>query len=274
MHEDGLIGDGELIHAPTVGGIVIASIPLLGGQGKTDFIAAHPVMARQAASGSITDLKESYVSTLTIAFCLTIPASIGLVMLAEPMIRLIFQHGRFDHFSTLMTSQALVYYAIGLAAYAAVKVTVPVFYNLNNTRLPVVGSFLAVAVNVAVILLTLDHLQHRALALSISCAMTANFLFLFAALYRKVKGFPLAYLGAGLAKVLIASLVMGGWLCFIDYIFGGLKVRAGFIIELLQLVAAIFSGVLIYGSVLYLTGLPELRLIVEGLRKRLMPGSR
>ena len=148
-------------------------------------IAAHPVMARQAAIGNIDKLKETYVSTLTIAFCLTIPAMIGLIILAEPIIRLIFQHGHFDNFDTAMTSEALVYYAAGLASYAAVKVTVPVFYNIHNTRFPVIGSFMAVVVNVGVILVTIEFLQHRALALSISSAMTVNFLFLFMVLYRK-----------------------------------------------------------------------------------------
>ena len=95
-------------------------------------------------------------------------------MLAEPIIRLIFQYGRFDHHSTLMTSQALAFYALGLAAYASVKVTAPVFYNINETKYPVLGSFIAVAANVLVVWFTLDHLDHRALALSISCAMTAR----------------------------------------------------------------------------------------------------
>ncbi|HSH13299.1 MAG TPA: murein biosynthesis integral membrane protein MurJ, partial [Desulfurivibrionaceae bacterium] len=175
-------------------------------------IAAHPVMARQAASGSMGGLKESYVSTLVVAFCLTIPASVGLVMLAEPLIRIIFEHGRFDHHATLMTSSALACYAVGLAAYAGVKVTVPVFYNIDNTRVPVLGSALAMVINVTVILLCIDALQHRALALSISCAMAGNFLLLLAVLHRKLAGLPLRYLGTALAKVVAAALAMVIWL--------------------------------------------------------------
>jgi putative peptidoglycan lipid II flippase len=183
-------------------------------------IAAHPVMARQAATGNIDELKKSYVSTLTIAFCLTIPATVGLIILAEPIIRVIFQHGRFDSFATQMTSQALIFYAVGLAAYASVKVTVPVYYNINNTRIPVAGSFLAVLINLAVITLTIEHLQHRALALSISCAMTANFLFLIIILYNKLEGFAASYLLNGLLKMLAASAVMAIWLLVAGIIFG------------------------------------------------------
>lgn len=232
-------------------------------------IAAHPVMARQAATGKMTALKESYVSTLTIAFCLTVPAAAGLIILAEPIIRLIFQYGRFDQFSTAMTSQALVYYALGLASYAAVKVTVPVFYNINNTRSPVIGSFLAVIINIAVILLSIKYLQHRALALSISCAMTGNFLFLFVILYHKLAGFPLKYLATGLLKVLLAALVMAGWLLGLDLFFGlgarGINIGA----DIFMLAAAVISGVLVYGVVLYKMNLPELQLIVARFREKL-----
>ena len=236
-------------------------------------IAAHPVMARQAATGNIDNLKESYLSTLTIAFCLTIPAMVGLIILAEPIIRLIFQHGHFDNFDTAMTSEALVYYAAGLASYAAVKVTVPVFYNINNTRFPVIGSFMAVGVNVGVILLSIEFLQHRALALSISSAMTANFLFLFVFLYRKLSGFSVIYLLRGLCKVIAAALVMAGWLLLIDALFG-VRVASGYlIIDLFKLSVCIFSGALIYGFVLYLLKLPETELIASSLKKRFAGGN-
>jgi putative peptidoglycan lipid II flippase len=232
-------------------------------------IAAHPVMARQAAAGSMTGLKESYISTLTMAFCLTAPAAVGLIALAEPIIRLIFEHGRFDSFSTAMTSQALVYYAVGLASYAAVKVTVPVFYNINNTRFPVIGSFLAVVINIAVILFTVDHLQHRALALSISCAMTGNFLFLFIVLYRKLSGFPMRYLAAGFVKVLLASAVMLGWLLLLDGLFGLRAPKGNVLGDIVGLTVCVLSGAIIYGAALYMMKLPEMRVIVDRFKERL-----
>lgn len=225
-------------------------------------IAAHPVMARQAATGSMDQLKQSYVSTLTIAFCLTIPATIGLIMLAEPIIRIIFQHGRFDAFDTQMTSQALVFYMIGLFSYSSVKVTVPVFYNINLTRYPVAGSFLAVIINVAVILLAIDLLQHRALALSISCAMTANFLFLFIILYNKLKGFAVSYLVTGLVKVIASGAIMAVWLQVITGLIWGQRPEST-LLDIAGLIITILSGAAIYGVALYLFKLQELRILVD-----------
>jgi putative peptidoglycan lipid II flippase len=231
-------------------------------------IAAHPVMARQAAAGSMSGLKESYVSTLVVAFCLTIPATVGLIMLAEPLIRIIFEHGRFDHRSTLMTASALAYYALGLAAYAGVKVTVPVFYNIDNTRVPVLGSMLAMVINVAVILLSIDALQHRALALSISCAMAGNFILLFTVLHRKLAGLPLRYLGSALAKVLAASLVMAALLWGWGMLFWAEGARVGLLAEIPLFLLAVVSGALVYGLALYWFRLPELRLLVDRLWER------
>ncbi|MBU1738519.1 MAG: murein biosynthesis integral membrane protein MurJ [Proteobacteria bacterium] len=237
----------------------------LGVFGVAISIAAHPVMARQAASGSMDALKESYVSTLTMGFSLTIPAAAGLIMLAEPVIRLIFQYGRFDPYSTTMTGEALAYYALGLAAYASVKVTAPVFYNINETRYPVLGSFLAVGVNVLVVLLAIDHLQHRALALSISCAMTVNFLFLFTILHCKLKGFSLSYLFQGFFKVVLATAVMVLWL----YGMGGFMAGGGVFRNLIEVVVQVGSGALVYGVALYFLKLPELRMMVESFRSRM-----
>jgi putative peptidoglycan lipid II flippase len=231
-------------------------------------IAAHPVMARQAATESLESLKETYVSTLIISFCLTIPAMIGLIILSEPIIRLIYQRGHFDNFATAMTAEALVFFAIGLTSYSAHKVTVPVFYNIKKTKFPVIGSFLTLAVNVGVILVTIEFLQHRALALSISVAMTANFVFLFVVLYRKLSGFSLVYLIKGLFKISMAALVMAGWLLILDAMFG-VRVKSGYLItDLLKLTVSIFSGAIVYGVALYLTGLPELQMIVGKFRER------
>ncbi|MBU0675912.1 MAG: murein biosynthesis integral membrane protein MurJ [Proteobacteria bacterium] len=233
-------------------------------------IAAHPVMARHAATGDFDRLRESYVSALTIAFCLTIPATVGLIMLAEPIVRIIFEHGRFDALSTRQTSQALVYYALGLFFYSSVKVTVPVFYNINGTRYPVAGSFLAVVANVSVILLTIGSLGHRALALSISCAMAVNFIFLFSMLSSKLKGLPLGYLFRGLIRVVGGAVVMGIWLEGLELLLPSGRFSSR-LLELLWLIFQIGSGGVVYVLILYLLKLRELHFILDRLAERL-PG--
>lgn len=140
-------------------------------------IAALPVMSRQVSQGEMGDLKSTYVSSLTMAFLLTVPASFGLAFLGKPIIRIIFEHGRFQAADTVHTAEALAFYAVGLFAYSSVKITVPVFYALKDTKIPVLASFLTVVTNIVFVSLTLDVLQHKAIALSTSLTMIFNFLF-------------------------------------------------------------------------------------------------
>lgn len=242
----------------------------IGVFGVAVSIATMPVVSRCAALKDMQGLKETYVSALTMASCLTIPATVGLYCLAEPIIRVIFQHGHFNAHDTLMTSQALCFYVLGLFGYAAVKITVPVFYALNDTKYPVMGSFLAVGANILMILLTIASLQHRAIALSTSCAMMGNFLFLSVVLYRKLNGYSVSYLLVSLGKILLASAIMWGWLILMRGRLDG-WMAGGLLREITGITLMIGSGALLYGVILYMSGLRELRVLLEKLRKKLRP---
>lgn len=230
-------------------------------------IATMPVVSRCAADKDIAALRETYVSALTMAFCLTVPATIGLFFLASPIIRLIFEHGHFSAFDTARTAEALRFYVLGLVAYAAVKITVPVFYALDDTRIPVIGSFLAVAANIVTILLTIHGLEHRAIALSTSCAMFGNFLFLSVALYRKTGGYPVTYLGKGLVRIAGAAVLMWGWLLFcrrlLPWAPAGIGAQAG------VLMIEILGAALVYGIALHAAGLKEMRVLTEKIREKM-----
>lgn len=230
-------------------------------------IAVMPVLAKQAAEKDLTSLKQTFISSLILVFTLAVPATAGLMMLAEPIIRLIFEHGAFTASDTLQTADALSYYAIGLFAYSAIKVMVPVFFAINNTRYPVIGSFLGVAVNILIINLVIDFLQHRGIALSTSCAMILNFLFLGIVLHRKLSGYPLGYILKGLAKILLATGLMCGG------IWGLIQVLAPWMggpvlaqIGAMAIVIGVAVG--IYGASLQLLRLPEFTLLTGKVAQR------
>lgn len=230
-------------------------------------IAVMPVLGRHAAQKDYLGLQETFNSSLIMVLSLTIPATAGLILLAKPIIRLIFEHGAFTHLDTIRTSEALTYYAIGLFAYSAVKVMVPVFYALDNTKYPVIGSFIAVASNIVIIFLTIDFFQHKAIALSTSCTMTLNFLFLGFILRRKLTDFSLGPLLHGCAKIILASSVMtlGVW--------GGRNLLDSWLTgavfqQLIGVFLLVGAGAFIYYIVLYALKLPELTMIIDKIRQR------
>jgi len=239
----------------------------IGVFGVAVSIATMPVISRYAAMKDFKGIRETYVSALTMGFCLTIPATAGLFLLSETIIRVIFEHGQFTAFDTARTAEALNFYVLGLFAYASVKITVPVFYALDDTKFPVIGSFLAVAANIIMILLTIDGMQHKAIAFSTSCAMFGNFIFLSIVLYRKLSGYSLSYLARGGGKVVFASLVMVGWLLLIQRLSGGSDL--GLASEMALLAFLVLSGAGVYAGVLYASGLPELTILLDKVVLRL-----
>ncbi|MCI5148515.1 MAG: murein biosynthesis integral membrane protein MurJ [Candidatus Electrothrix sp. MAN1_4] len=240
----------------------------IGVFGVAFSIAAMPVLARHAAKKDLEGLRKTFASSLVMVFSLTIPATVGLILLAQPIIRLIFEHGAFTALDTLHTAQALICYAYGLFAYSAVKIMVPVFYAFNDTKYPVIASFLAVAANIIFITLTIDVFSFRTIALSTSCSMGLNFLFLGTVLYRKLTGFSLAYLGQGVLKILMASMLMGLGVMGLEQVLTPLLV-GGIPLQLVGVFTIIGGAALLYGIVLHFLRLPEFDEVTDKIRQRL-----
>lgn len=214
-------------------------------------IATMPVLAKHAAKKDIASMKETMVSSLTMVFSLTIPATIGLMLLAEPIIRIIFERGAFTAFDTAATANTLILYSIGLFAYSANKILVPVFYALEDTKYPLIASFLAVATNILIITLSIESFQHLAIALSTSCSMILNFFFLSIVLYIKTGGYSVRYLLKALGKIAIAGGAMAALLVwsktfFIQPLNGGLLLASATLLTIIAISAALY-GLLLQG---------------------------
>jgi putative peptidoglycan lipid II flippase len=228
-------------------------------------IATLPLVSRHAATRDFEALKAAFQSSLSLALLVTVPAACGLVFLSHPIIALIYQHGHFTAWDTGQTAVALRWYALGLFAFAAVKIMVPVFYALNDTRVPVIGSFITVAANLLFINLTLAPMQHRAIALSTSLSMFVNFFFLGAMLYRKLGGLEVRALVRTLLKVLAASLAMA---LTVAWVYGALQIRlgSGLGAQILSLGATIALGLGLYALLLSCLGIPEFRELASRLK--------
>ncbi len=134
-----------------------------------------PSVSRHAVTGNLEALRGTLAGAVRLVFALTLPATFGLWALSGPLVRLLYQRGQFAAADTERTAAALSAYCVGLCAYAAVKVLVPAFYALGDTRTPVRASFLSVGVNLAGNLALMGPLGHVGLALSTSLTMLFNF---------------------------------------------------------------------------------------------------
>lgn len=240
----------------------------MGLFGVALMVATMPVVSRHASHHDLTSFKGALESSLALALLVTTPAACGLIFLAGPIIALIYQHGQFTAWDTQQTAAALALYAVGSLAFAGVKIMVPAFYALNNTRTPVVGSFLTVAANLGFINLTVGQLQHRAIALSTSLSMIINFLFLGVMLYRLIGGFRVRPLLVTLAKVAAAGLAMGLAVVWAYPILSGWLGR-GLLGRFLSLMGDILLGAGFYFLLVWRLRVPEFQELAEKLVARL-----
>jgi putative peptidoglycan lipid II flippase len=140
-----------------------------------------PVVTRSAAAGNKVEFRNILAKGMRLAFLLTIPSTIGLVMLARPIIALLFQRHAFSAEATERTAEALQCYAIGLCAYAGIKVLAPAFYAIGKRTTPMMVSFLSIAVNYVLNQIFTFHLGwgHRGLAFSVGLVALTNFALLY-----------------------------------------------------------------------------------------------
>jgi putative peptidoglycan lipid II flippase len=176
--------------------------------------ATLPALSRAAAMGELKEFRDtfSYATRLVILF--TVPATVGLLTLALPIVRLIFEQGRFGPEDTIQVAAALRCYSLGLLSFAAVKIVTDGFYAIQDIRAPVVTSLVSMASNFLLNWLFVARLgmDHRGLALATSATTTISLVILWL-LFRARSG--LGRLDGRrtmitLAKTSAASLAMGG----------------------------------------------------------------
>ena len=172
-------------------------------------LALLPEASRRAARGDYETLRRTFSSSLLVGLGLSVPSAVGLATLAEPIVRLIFEHGRFRPEDTLHTAQALRIFALGLPFYSVTKVSVPIFYALGNTVIPAGASFLSVGVNLITILLTLSYLNFKAVALGTALALIFQACFLGGILQLRIKGLFPGRFWVGLLKIILSAGTMG-----------------------------------------------------------------
>jgi putative peptidoglycan lipid II flippase len=170
--------------------------------------AALPELSRQAAVDDLPGMRQTLSSALRMMLMLNVPAMVGLVVLASPIVSLIFEHGRFTARDTAATAAALQFYAPGLLGYSAVKLASPSFYALRDSLTPVMVSVASVVVNIILNVTLVRLLDYRGLALGTALAALLNAGALLWLLRGRIGGLDGRRVGAALLKIAAASLVM------------------------------------------------------------------
>ncbi len=170
--------------------------------------AVLPAVSRHAAIGDAAAIRRTVSRGLALMLTLNVPASVGLAVLATPIVELLFERGRFVPADTASTAAAVRLYAIGLAGYSAVRIASPTFYALGDSRTPALVSGVVILANVAISLTLVHAMGFAGLALGASIAAVVNAGILLWLLHRRLDGLDDMRLLITFLKVGVATCVM------------------------------------------------------------------
>jgi len=182
---------------------------VLGGYAISVATVVLPVLSQQAVEKKFAAMRETLTFSLRIVAFIVVPGAVGLIAVGDPIVRLLFEHKAFGADSTGLTAGALLFYALGLPAFASVRLMVQGFYATEDTTTPVRIAALALVANVVLCFLLVGPLRQGGLALATSLASYLNLVVLYWVFRRRLGGVDEGRLALSVGRTLAAAVGMG-----------------------------------------------------------------
>ena len=238
--------------------------------------ALLPAVSRYAAVDDSAGIRDTVTRGLAMMLMVNIPATLGLIALATPIVQVLFERGHFVAADTAATAAALQCYAFGLVGYSAVRIVSPTFYAIRQSRVPVMVSGAAIAINVVFSVLLVRFLGFRGLALGTSIAAMANAAALVWLLRRRLDGLGGRQLPIVFIKIVIAATVMAAVSVAVQYEMNRVTPGMGLFAQAARLAASIGAGLITLAAMATLLRVSEFAAVVTMLQlkvRKLLGGS-
>jgi putative peptidoglycan lipid II flippase len=230
-------------------------------------IAAMPTFSAQHALGKTDEMRASLAASLRGILMLALPASIGLMLLREPLISFLYQRGKFDAHDVQLTAWALLWYAAGLVGHSIMEVLTRAFYAQQDTKTPVIIGTIAMGLNVVFSFMFSSlfaqigwlPLGGLALANSLATALEATALFIF--MRKRLNGIEGRSIADGVWRISLSALGMAIGLLFWIQATGSLMRWA-------VTLGGVVLGGMIYGVALTMLRVPEVQSIIQFVRRK------
>ena len=223
-------------------------------------------MSDHVAHNQMEALKETLSHALRLILFITIPAMVGLVVLRVPIVRILFQRGAFTADATLLTAQALFFFAVGLWAVAGVRVVANVFYALQDIWTPVKVAVISIVFNLVMCLVFMNVMKHAGLALAVSLSSMLNLVILILILRRRLGKLGMKTVLFSSLKVLLSSAAMG-MIVYLTHQRESFVFRNFPMHDVVALFASVFLGIVIFALCSYVLKSGELFSLWESFQK-------
>ena len=228
----------------------------------------YPMLSKLSSEDNKEKFISSVVQSINSVILLVIPISIGAIVLATPIVKLLFQRGEFDARATSMTAIALIMYSIGMVAFGLRDIIGKVFYALKDTKTPMINGAIAMIMNIVLNIILVKYLQLAGLALATSISAIVCIFLLFGSLKKKIGYFGQDKIIKTMIKSILSAVVMGIVTYFIYNMISNL-LGVGFIKEVISLVVSVGIGAVTYAILVVLLKVEEINIITSMMKKKL-----
>ncbi len=222
----------------------------------------YPMISKMVAEKNILGLKNSVSEAISSINLLVIPATIGSMIFAQPIVKLLFGRGAFDDAAISMTSTALFFYSIGMLGFGLREILSRAFYSMQDTKTPMINATIAVVINIVLNIILSRYLGIAGLALATSISATICTGLLFISLRKKIGSFGMKNITISFVKILISSLGMG----IVSKI--SFDILLSYVGDNLSLVIAVSIGALTYGLLIYVMKVEEVNVMINLVKKK------
>ena len=228
----------------------------------------YPMLSKLSSEDNKEKFTSSVVQSINSVILLVIPISVGAIVLATPIVKLLFQRGEFDARATSMTAIALIMYSIGMVAFGLRDILGKVFYALKDTKTPMINGAIAMVMNIVLNIILVKYLQLAGLALATSISAIVCIFLLFGSLKKKIGYFGQDKIMKTTIKSIVSAAIMGVVTYFAYDIVSNL-LGIGFIKEAVSLVISVAIGAITYGILVGVLKVDEINIMTDMVKKKL-----
>lgn len=228
----------------------------------------YPKLSKLSTSENKKEFTESVTKSINSAILLVMPISIGAIILANPIVKILFERGVFDSRATYMTSSALIMYSLGMVAIGLREILDKIFFSLKDTKTPMINGMITMGMNIILNFILIKSLGLRGLALSTSISAIVCIFLLFKSLKKKVGYFGQDRMISTAYKSTISSIIMG---IVVYYSYNVLLsfLGIGIVFEIISLLLSILIGVITYVIFIVLFNVSEISIITNLLKRKM-----
>lgn len=227
----------------------------------------YPTLSKLSTENNKEKFAESIANSVNCVNLVVLPTTVGAIVLATPVVRVLFQRGAFDARSTSLTATALIFYSVGTIGFGLRDILGKVFYSLKDTKTPMINGVLAVILNIILNLALVKVMGHGGLALATSLSAIICILLLFGSLKKRMGYYGQDKIKNTFFKSLIASLIMGV-ITYFAYKFCIAILGLGFIKEAISLGISVGIGAIVYAVLVMVFKVDEIYIFIDMIKKK------